>query len=46
LIKESIPQLYKLYAQRYEENFMRVARGAISAVVSNLTVESYFSQRQ
>lgn len=25
---------------------MRVARGAISAVVSNLTVESYFKERQ
>jgi len=25
---------------------MRVARGAISAVVSNLTIESYFNDRQ
>lgn len=46
LIKKDIPQLYKLYAQRYEENFIRVARGAISQVVSNLTIDSYFKERQ
>lgn len=45
LIKEDIPKLYKQYALRYEENFIRVARGAISAVVSNLTIESYYKER-
>jgi len=46
LIKDSIPALYKTFAQGYELNFIRVAKGAISQVTSNLTKDDLINNRQ
>jgi len=45
LMKEKIPDLYKLYALKYEENFVRVAKGAISEITTNFTIDDYWLRR-
>jgi hypothetical protein len=45
LMKDNIPDLYKLYAVKYEENFVRVVRGALAEVTSNFTIDDYWDNR-
>jgi hypothetical protein len=45
LIKDSIGDLYKMYQLVYEENFVRVARGAITDIASNFNITDYWTNR-
>jgi hypothetical protein len=45
LIKSEVPELYKLYSQRYEENFIRIARGAVTEASSNFSSYDYWNKR-
>lgn len=46
LIKEDIPDLYKMYQQRYEENFIRIARGAVAEIASATQIDDYWNNRK
>ena len=45
LIKEKIPDLYKLSQQRYEENYIRLVKGAIIELSSNFSTTDYWKHR-
>ena len=45
LVRDSLPELYKKYQQRYEENYIRFVKGAIIEKSSNFSTTDYWKNR-